>query len=282
MAILNKITVGGKLVLELDASPISSGVPAPQGSHAMFNDGGVGRSYLKVGALDTDWLAYQTGSDAPAWNFAQNASGLNDALAKSYFGTKSGNFDIEIRRNDVMVMDLRSTTINLGIGHFVKDSGEIRFTSGGNIALSANTSFSVISTAGQEYSGTYYLKSYQHSSSTRAYHKESAVGSSPADGDATNTLSVETVIAGRNRMAVVYISVIATDGTSLMMKKTVHLNQANVVELIQDDFTSKNALALGISVSIAYVGTTYQVTYSGLTGIVGKACRVKLDETVMF
>lgn len=101
MAILNKITVGGKLVLELDASPISSGVPAPQGSHAMFNDGGVGRSYLKVGALDTDWLAYQTGSDAPAWVFTEDANLLNTSTALSYFGTKAGDFDVEFRRNNV-------------------------------------------------------------------------------------------------------------------------------------------------------------------------------------
>ena len=55
--ILNQITVGEKLVLEVDAAPgAGAGTPAPVGSLAMLEDTGpLGTNWIKVGPLDTDW-----------------------------------------------------------------------------------------------------------------------------------------------------------------------------------------------------------------------------------
>jgi hypothetical protein len=55
--ILNLITVGEKLILEVDANPgAAAGTPAPVGSLAFLEDAGpLGENYIKVGPLDTDW-----------------------------------------------------------------------------------------------------------------------------------------------------------------------------------------------------------------------------------
>jgi hypothetical protein len=54
--VLDQITVGEKLVLIVDAAPgAAAGTPAEIGSWASFQDGSVGKMYLKVGAADTAW-----------------------------------------------------------------------------------------------------------------------------------------------------------------------------------------------------------------------------------
>lgn len=62
MAIISKITVGGKLVLEVNADPSVNATPAPIGSKALFNDAGVGKEYLKVSASDTSWQMVVSGA----------------------------------------------------------------------------------------------------------------------------------------------------------------------------------------------------------------------------
>lgn len=53
MAVLGSITVNELEILELDASPATSGVDAPVGSLGIVTDGSF--LYLKTGALITDW-----------------------------------------------------------------------------------------------------------------------------------------------------------------------------------------------------------------------------------
>lgn len=53
MALLDSFTIGNKLILITDISPITSGVTAPLGSLCSLDDGkGL---FLKVDTLDTDW-----------------------------------------------------------------------------------------------------------------------------------------------------------------------------------------------------------------------------------
>jgi len=61
----NQITVGGKLILEVDSDPsAASGTPAPVGSEAMLEGGGpLGTNWIKVGPLDTAWDKVVTVSD---------------------------------------------------------------------------------------------------------------------------------------------------------------------------------------------------------------------------
>lgn len=107
MGIINRITVGFKQILEIDADPTVNNTPAPIGSEAFFDDAGVGKSYLKYGASDTQWAAYQTGAEPSDWKFTTDANNLNVATAKSYFGTKAGSaYDIELRRNGVAIATL--------------------------------------------------------------------------------------------------------------------------------------------------------------------------------
>lgn len=62
VAKLAQITIGNKRFIEVDADPSIGGLSAPIGSMAVVNDGGVGRSYMKSGSLDTDWTIMATGS----------------------------------------------------------------------------------------------------------------------------------------------------------------------------------------------------------------------------
>lgn len=118
MAILNKITVGNKLVLEVNANPISAGANAPIGSQALWKDDTdpllpVGRSYLKIGPADTDWTAYQVGQDVEGWYFGTDVASLNEATTTPYFGTKSGDFDLMFTRNGMPVFQVEQSGIRL-------------------------------------------------------------------------------------------------------------------------------------------------------------------------
>jgi hypothetical protein len=55
MAILGRITVEELLILTVDVSPISSGVPAPIGSLALLDDDTNGNMWIKTGGTDTAW-----------------------------------------------------------------------------------------------------------------------------------------------------------------------------------------------------------------------------------
>lgn len=124
--ILNKITVGNKLVLEIDHDPTSVSTPAPIGSQALRNNAGAGVSYLKFGVNDTDWVAYQTGVDTAGWVFADSLSNLNTSSEVRYFGTKAGDFDIVFARNNVEIMRLKSDQLlldkNLVFGSSVQNA----------------------------------------------------------------------------------------------------------------------------------------------------------------
>jgi hypothetical protein len=54
MSKLAQIPIGGKLFIEVNASPVS-GLVASVGSLAVFDNAGVGEFYIKSGSLDTDW-----------------------------------------------------------------------------------------------------------------------------------------------------------------------------------------------------------------------------------
>jgi len=60
--IIDRITLGEKELLIVDANPAASlGTASAIGSSAFWDDGAVGRAYLKVGAADTAWDQYSTG-----------------------------------------------------------------------------------------------------------------------------------------------------------------------------------------------------------------------------
>lgn len=62
MASTGLITINGKRIIEVDASPASSGVAAAIGSLALFDDSGTGRLFIKTGSGNTAWTEAGAGS----------------------------------------------------------------------------------------------------------------------------------------------------------------------------------------------------------------------------
>jgi hypothetical protein len=98
MAILGRITVNGKDILEVSSIPSSGlGTPAPVGSTAMLDNGSdIGTYYLKIGPLDTDWdtVATLSTGNVGLGNFLRlpiyntNATGytVDDVVTQNSFG----------------------------------------------------------------------------------------------------------------------------------------------------------------------------------------------------
>lgn len=91
------ITVNEKQVLEVNQDPTINATPSPVGSIAMFNDLGVGKFYVKIGALDTDWAIVQA-NNAESWLL-----GGNILAAPAQFGSQN-DFDVEFIRNNIQFM----------------------------------------------------------------------------------------------------------------------------------------------------------------------------------
>lgn len=92
------ITVKGKQVLEVNQDPSLNATPSPIGSIAMFDDLGVGKLFIKTGALDTDWSMVQANANA-TWNIGGNTLGADIGT----FGTVD-NFDVDFIRNNEPMM----------------------------------------------------------------------------------------------------------------------------------------------------------------------------------
>lgn len=286
MGILNKITIGTKLLLEVDADPSSNATPAPIGSQAFFNDGGMGKSYLKFGSLDTDWSAVQTGSEPSDWKFTTDANQLNVATALSYFGTKAGsNFNIEFQRNGVGVFRLENDVFNLLASEIRKSTGtmllnaqngSIDLTSAtGSIFLTAQAG-SITSVSQENVNSLRYLGLLAIRTKELSYR---AVPLNPANTDMSTFLSG---VASREKMAKFFIYLKSDDGVNLVMEKTVHVDSNDALVLIQDDFTSKSAVATNITANITYSGGNYQVTVSNMAGFTNKVLAIKMEERAMF
>ncbi|MEM4379131.1 MAG: hypothetical protein QXL01_00390 [Thermoplasmatales archaeon] len=93
--ILDRVTLGEKELLIVDADPSAgSGTPSPIGSSAFWDNGSVGRAYLKVGAGDTDWDQYnteavagtvETGVQNRVGVYPANGNNIDDQLSFSGF-----------------------------------------------------------------------------------------------------------------------------------------------------------------------------------------------------
>lgn len=95
--IIGLITINNKEVLEIDAAPAAGlGTAAPVGSIAMFNDAGVGKMYIKAGALDTEWDRVLTDAESgiaqgdflrlPIYNGDPNGNTLDDVVEQNGYG----------------------------------------------------------------------------------------------------------------------------------------------------------------------------------------------------
>lgn len=269
MAILNRITVGFKQILEVDADPSVSGVSAPIGSEAFFDDAGVGKSYLKFGSGDTQWASYQTGAEPSDWKFTTDANQLNVATAKAYFGTKTGSdYDIEFQRNGLPRITLTSTDIVLHKDILFSDSfqgaikntvGSIAIQAGGDIAMLGNN-FALSTNTNKFY------KNYITGSGTDF---DSYVPYSISNPSVTHE-AVYTMFGGLTKFIKVTITYQASNGDNMVLEKTIHVDSSNNIVLIQDDFTSKSSNLSGLLCSVTVLGNDLKFNFSGIPTGLGK------------
>lgn len=114
-AILGRITVNGKDILEVDADPAAGGgTVAPIGSLAMYDSGAIGVLYFKNGALDTDWTTVDL-TEGNDWTLLGNAlSGGGPTTPNEWFGS-SNDYDVVYRRNNTEIMRLAGSSLLVGL-----------------------------------------------------------------------------------------------------------------------------------------------------------------------
>lgn len=286
MAIKNRITVGLKQILEVDANPMLSATPAPIGSHAMWQDGAIGKAYLKTGAGDTDWMAYQVGNEPADWRFTTDANNLNEATAKAYFGTKSGSdFDIAFRRNGQNVFTLLQNSevqFDGDISFSMFSGKQIKAYSGQISVIAPNLSFIAFESIDQKIHPDVVNTLFNITKRTVANVMQIPDASSSQAVSPYNDLGNNT-----NRMYKIKIMLHALSGVNkveLVMEKTLHVSSDNTILLQQDDFTSKNSFASSVQASISLSGGSNipTVTFSGLSGLTGKRCVVETEATAYY
>lgn len=277
--ILSKITIGSILLLEVDADPsnVLNPTPAPVGSEAYFNDAGVGKTYLKFGAGDNDWTAYQTGSEPSDWKFTTDANQLNVASAKAYFGTKAGsNFDIEFQRNGVAKVTIASsdfkihsdlTFVDTSSAYIRHNTGSINIEANNTIGLKGNTVNENINNRHQRYFRN-------GGGSPVAFEINEFKTDTIPDASADFTTSFADQAVGSHRLVKAELHYFNGAGDSMILEKSVHINSLNQIVVVQDDFTSKSSALSSVQCVVSYAGGQVEFALSGLPA--GTAKRVSL------
>jgi hypothetical protein len=94
-------TVNSKQILEVDDVPsVLPGTPAPMASIAQFDNGTVGRVFIKFGAADTAWKEFDI-SEGMDWElFGNPLTGTNATTPDQKFGS-TNDFDVIAVRNNI-------------------------------------------------------------------------------------------------------------------------------------------------------------------------------------
>lgn len=113
--VIGLITVNGKQILEVDASPeITGGTPAPIGSLAMFDSGTVGSLWVKTGSADTAWQRVDL-PEGQDWKVDGNdLTGATPDAPNEFFGSNN-NYDVAFRRSGTELMRLVSDGLLVGL-----------------------------------------------------------------------------------------------------------------------------------------------------------------------
>lgn len=261
MAIKNRITVGLKQLLEVDANPMLSATPAPIGSQAMWMDGTVGKAYLKIGALDTDWASFQTGVDTAGWNFASSLAGLNDSAEDRYLGTKSGDFNIHFVRNNVDIFQVTSEGIAFSLPTGI--------LSGFTVQVSASNVLYLTSSTRIEQTSKKFTRDIKSASDGSPVVIETKQSEKIITSGATQAISIASARPNKHRMAVLKMQIYNNDGFVANFVKTYSLKADGNIEGHQDDYTMKASGHSDVRAVGAYDNLTHVWTFtvSNLSGI---------------
>lgn len=274
-------------------------VPAQEGSQA----GMVFVQYGAVVTVDTTPITFTYYNPlANAWKFASSASALNDSSSASYFGTKSGDFDVYFYRNNLEVMKFGLTgqgynkiDLSLQSLNFLNNGSGINVLSASNeFHINASSSLYVNASSFIEMTSSSYVTIGSSSNITMygtKINNQLFVGAAPkadigliavapvvADGDITKTASFLSAYTGVVRKLKAEIMLTSTEGVSCVWEKMVHIDQLNSLVLLQDSFTSQNALGASVTCTLTFDGSSYNVTLGALGSMTGKQFRVIFTE----
>lgn len=141
MAILGQITVEELLIVTVDQSPITSGVPAPIGSLALLDDDTNAQIWIKTGADNTAWTAQP--KVVPGTALQNNTLVYTDATGQ--IKTDTGRFTWD-QTNGRLGIGLAApatpqSTIHIDRGTAI--GGHVRFTAGSTTGQTAGDGFEI-------------------------------------------------------------------------------------------------------------------------------------------
>lgn len=125
MSKLTQITLGDKLLIEVDANPSIAGLSAPIGSIAIWDNGiGAGFCYFKFGTLDTDWNYFDIGINITDYLKRDGSNSilgsLSPALATAIdLGASANSF------RDVFSQNIKLSASQLGLHSLLMSVGGI-------------------------------------------------------------------------------------------------------------------------------------------------------------
>lgn len=113
--IIGLITVNQKDILEVDADPSAgAGTPASRGSMAMYDDGAVGRVYIKTGGADTAWQTIDVPENYDWTLYGNILTGATfDAPDQSMGSTND--YDVKFIQNSVEKMRVVAQGLLIGL-----------------------------------------------------------------------------------------------------------------------------------------------------------------------
>lgn len=262
-------------------------VPVQEGSQAgeVFVQYGV---VVTVGVSPITFTFYNP--LASAWKFVSAASAMNIATSASYFGTFSGNFDVMFYRNNVKHFAMESSVFGLYVNTASFLSGAASFIRNDSANLSIISSANLIE-SGNNLQSTAVVQYALTAPNIFTTVTDSVVGGSVytnmvtkavavADGDATADIVYASQGTNKIRKIKLEIFLKSTEGVSCTWEKMVHIDQANAQVLVQDSFTSQNALGASVAIVVTFGAGNLTISASALTGMTGKTYKALITEVI--
>lgn len=226
--------------------------------------------------VSADDAATKNYVDTNAWKAPTLASNLNDASADLFFGTKSGDFNINFYRNNEAFFSMVKAS---GVKKLVMSADRLERTDG-NFGISVPNN--IMATAGAiryDEATDYYQKIGYASGFIKIQEFEKTVDAVILDADATKAVNYSSNAGTSNRRIKVEI-MLTSDQGDMFMEKDIHINKSGSQILVQDSFTSKESGVSAIECSMSFSSGVLSANLSGMGSLTTKKVVMKVKEIV--
>jgi hypothetical protein len=216
-------------------------------------------------------------AQGPVWKAPLSATGLNDATADMFFGSKSGDFNIKFYRNNE---EFFSMTKALGVKKLVMSVDRIE-RSDANFAISApnNVMATVGATRYDEASLFMKVPLFAGVVPVKLQEYEKGVDAEILNVEATKSVQYTSNSPNSNRRIKVKI-MLTSDQGDMFLEKEVHINKSNALVITQDSFTSKESGVSAIECSMSFSAGVLSANLSGMASLTTKKVVMKCEEIV--